>query len=204
MTLCLIRGASEYLSNIIWGEVKPNIDPRIETILIKLNLSAEYKDFLEQSSFKNVNIVYRLIKDEECEKLKIETAMVNLSRNLFRKDNVEILLKESMSDMHICRSIIMEVCNVFFRKEYFELEKLVKGGQLDQSRFAYFMEKIEYKAYSQALAISKNIDALSLYPAPLYSEDEHLAGKNFEDYYRMCVNYGHVEKYKNQWTRISH
>lgn len=200
---CPFTSVFKYVSSFMSEKEKESIDPRIEIILKNFNKVNEFVEFAGKEEIKNAHISYKLLSDEECAKSNIDTAMVVFRRAFFKEEKIEILLKKSMSDQLMCRSVLMEICNIFYRNEYFELESLVKEGKLEEDRFAIFMENIEFKAYNKAISIAGKIDALNIYPESLYSAIENRASKNFDNYYSMSASGGHVEKYIKQWAQIS-
>lgn len=202
MRTCFLTNDGFNLHGIFFPEnasITP-MDPSIEKIFKKLNRSSEFNDLIANRLFKNIQITYRLANDIECEKLKIDTAMITFSKRFWGNESAEILIKSSIPEMLKCKSIIMELCNVLFRHEYFELQDLAKSDPdtLTPKRYAYFKEQIEYKAFTKAVEISNSIDSFKFYTQNLYNEEEHKAAENFDNYFRMSQIYGHVEKYENQ------
>lgn len=192
----------ESVSNSIFGqEESKQVDPRIEKILSILNRSADFQELMNQPTFNNIKIVYHFLSDGECKNLNIDAAMMNCQKGLF-SEKVEILIKDSLPEVKKCRGVLMEICNVFFRQNYFDLLTLAKSGSLEKKRFAYFMEKIEWKAFKKAISISKYIDSLKLYDEPLYNEIEQKSSETLDSYLEMHEQNGHTNKYRIFWEQM--
>jgi len=186
------------VSKIMGWEYQSDIDPRIGEILSKLNQSISFRQLVEEQSAANIKVVYRLLSDEECNKLNIYSAALNPNRSLFSSEN-EILIKESLPEIKKCKSIIMERCNISFIKEYLDLDQRAKS--LDREKYALSKEEIEWEAFKQAVTIAKEIDALNIYPAPLYEAPQQAAAEDLDSYLLLSYKKGHTDKYKALWDQ---
>ncbi|MBA3238830.1 MAG: hypothetical protein H0T62_10875 [Parachlamydiaceae bacterium] len=193
----------EYLFSVLWTTSEnEKIDPLINQILSILNKSFEFQDIMIQHRLQNVKINYRLLTEEECKKKNISTAALEITQSLFASEKNEILLNNTLPLEKLVRGTLIETCNISYRAEYADISSRAKYGEFNANNYVKSMEKIEWKAFKQSVSIAKTIDTLKFFKNELYSINEQNASNTFEKYYQMSEKFGHVEKYRNQWSAL--